>query len=141
MPAGRKPLTIADQVSRLPGSPAAKARLRVILANLAGEIGIADACHELGIEESWFFDLKHESLERWVKTLEPGSPGRRPKEERTPEQQRIAELEARARRLELELKASLLREELCARVCLDPRRAGSMPQKKQLGEARGWTSR
>jgi hypothetical protein len=52
MPAGRKPLTIADQVNRLPGSPAAKARLRVILANLAGEIGIADACRELGIEES-----------------------------------------------------------------------------------------
>ncbi len=63
MPAGRKPLSIADQVDRLAGSPVAKARLRVILANLAGEINIADACADLGIEESWFFDLKHESLE------------------------------------------------------------------------------
>ena len=112
MPAGRKPMSIADQVDRLAGSPVAKARLRVILANLAGQINVADACADLGIEESWFFDLKHESLERWVKTLEPGSPGRPPAGEQSPEQQHIAELQARAERLELELKAARLRAEL-----------------------------
>ena len=130
MPAGRKPLTIAEQVDRLPGSPAAKGRLRVILANLAGEIGVADACHELGIEESWFFDLKHESLERWVRTLEPGSPGRPPKGELTPEQQRIAELEKRARRLELELKAARLREELARKGLSRPKARGKHAAKK-----------
>jgi hypothetical protein len=112
MPAGRKPLSIADQVDRLGGSPVAKARLRVILANLAGQINVADACAELGIEESWFFDLKHESLERWAKTLEPGSPGRPPSVEKTPEQQQIAELEEKVGRLELELQAAQLRAEL-----------------------------
>ena len=112
MPAGRKPMSIADQVDRLAGSPVAKARLRVILANLAGQINIADACADLGIEESWFFDLKHQSLECWVKTLEPGSPGRPPAGEQSPEQQHIAELQARAERLELELKAARLRAEL-----------------------------
>ena len=112
MPAGRKPMSIADQVDRLAGSPVAKARLRVILANLAGQINVADACADLGIEESWFFDLKHESLERWVKTLEPGSPGRPSSGEKLPEQQHIAELQAKVERLELELKAARLRAEL-----------------------------
>ncbi len=66
----------------------AKARLRVILANLAGQISVADACADLGIEESWFFELKHESLQRWVKTLEPGSPGRPPSAEKRPNKSR-----------------------------------------------------
>jgi len=112
MPAGRKALSIAEQVERLEGSPAAKARLRVILDNLAGQIGISEACAELGIEQSWFFDLKQESLKRWVKTLEPGSPGRRPALEPTPEQQQIAQLKHQVERLELELKAAQLRTEL-----------------------------
>ena len=130
MPAGRKPLSIADQIDRLAGSPAAKARLRVILANLAGQIGIADACAELGIAESWFFDLKHESLERWAKAMEPGSPGRRPTVEPTPEQQRIVELEERVRRLELELKATQLREELARQGLSRPKSQGKHAAKK-----------
>jgi hypothetical protein len=112
MPAGRKPLSIADQVDRLEGSPVAKERLRVILANLAGQLSVSGACAALGIEESWFFELKHATLEQWVGVMEPGSPGRRPAAALTPEQQRIAELEARNQHLELELKGALLREEL-----------------------------
>ncbi len=52
---GRKPLGI-EQVDRVPGSPAAKERLRVILANIAGELSIEDACGTLGIEPSRLFD-------------------------------------------------------------------------------------
>jgi hypothetical protein len=105
-------MSIADQVDRLAGSPVAKARLRVILANLAGQINIADACADLGIEESWFFDLKHQSLECWVKALEPGSPGRPPSGGTSAEQQQIAELKVKVERLELELKSARLRAEL-----------------------------
>jgi hypothetical protein len=112
MPAGRKPLSIADQVERLAGSSVAKTRLRVILANLAGQISIADACAQLGIEQSRFFALKRETLESWVRTMEPGSPGRHPAVDRTPEQRRIAELEQRVERVELELQAAQVREEL-----------------------------
>ena len=39
MPAGRKRLVIDELVERLPGSPVAEERLRVILANIAGQIG------------------------------------------------------------------------------------------------------
>ena len=66
MPAGRKPLGIEELVKRLPGSPGAQERLRVILANIAGQISVREACVALGIEESWFFELKHRSLERWL---------------------------------------------------------------------------
>jgi hypothetical protein len=128
MPAGRKPLSIADQVDRLPGSRVAKTRLRVILANLAGQIGVADACAGLGIEESWFFDLKQESLKRWVKAMEPGSPGRRPVAEQTPEQQQIAELEERVERLKL--KGAQLREELARKGLSRPKAQGKHAAKK-----------
>jgi hypothetical protein len=130
MPAGRKPLSIDDQVDRLSGLPVAKARLRVILANLAGHIGVADACAELEICESWFFELKQESLQRWVKTLEPGSPGRRPSLEQTPEEAQISELEEQVRQLELELKAAQLREELARKGLSRPKAQAQHAAKK-----------
>ena len=130
MPAGRKPLSIADQIDRLAGSPVAKTRLRAILANLAGQINVADACAELGIEESWFFDLKHESLERWVKTMEPGSPGRPPSAEKASDQHQIAELQAKVERLELELKADQLRAELARQRLSRPKPQVSQAPKK-----------
>jgi hypothetical protein len=123
---GRKPLGI-DQVDRVPGSPEAKERLRVILANIAGELSIEDACNALGIEPSRLFDLKRRCLEDWVESLEPKTPGRKPAA-RTPEQARIDELEGRIRRLELELKAARLQEEL-GRI-VPPRRATRPPKKR-----------
>ena len=122
---GRKPLGI-DQVDRVPGSPLAKERLRVILANIAGEITIEDACNALGIEASRLFDLKRRCLEDWVELLEPKTPGRKPGA-RSAEQTRIDELETRIARLELELKAARLEEEL-ARVV--PSRQATPSRKK-----------
>jgi hypothetical protein len=120
MPAGRKPMSIADQVDRLAGSSVAKTRLRVILANLAGQLSIAEACAQLGIEQSRFFALKRETLESWVQTMEPGSPGRHPAVDRTPEQRQIAELEQRVARVELELQAAQVREELARQGLFRP---------------------
>src|SRR5262245_41475695 len=113
--AGRKPLSIPDQVEWVPGSPLAKERLRVILANLAGELSPSQACAALGIEESWYFELRHRALGRWVETLEPEPAGRRPAAPPLPEHERIADLEEQVERLELELKAAQLRADL-ARV-------------------------
>ena len=112
MPAGRKPLGIREQVDRLSGSPAARERLRVVLANLAGEMTVKEACAALGIEESRFFELRQSSLQRWAKAMEPEKPGPRPGARDTPEQERIAELEHRIRHLELELKGTRLGVEL-----------------------------
>jgi hypothetical protein len=122
MLAGRKPLGIEEQVERLSGSPAALERLRVILANFAGQISVSDACAALGIEESWFFELRQRTLQRWLEALEPEPAGRRPAPPPSPEHQRIAELQARIGRLELEKDAAELRAEL-ARASMTRRRA------------------
>lgn len=130
MPAGRKPMSIDDQVDRLEGSPVAKARLRVILANLAGELSVGEACAELDVHESRYFDLKRESLKRWLESMEPGTPGRRPAPEKTVEQEHIAELEARVRELALKLKGSQLREELARQGLSGPKAQEQAAAKK-----------
>jgi hypothetical protein len=124
---GRKPLGI-DQVDRVAGSPQAKERLRVILANIAGELSIEEACTALDIAPSRLFDLKRRCLEDWVKLLEPATPGRKPAA-RSPEQERVDELEARIARLEFALEAARLQEEL-ARAGV-PARAARVPKKKR----------
>jgi hypothetical protein len=123
---GRKPLGI-DHVDRVPGSPAAKKRLRVILANIAGELSTEDACNALGIEPSRLYDLKRRCLEDWVESLEPKTPGRKPAA-RTPEQARMDELKTRITRLELELRAARLQGKL-ARI-VPPRRPTRPPKKR-----------
>jgi hypothetical protein len=99
----------------------------VILANIAGDLTIEDACKALGVEPSRLFELKRRCLEEWVELLEPKTPGRKPAA-RSAEQARIDELETRITRLELELKAARLQEEL-ARVA--PARRGTKPPKKR----------
>jgi hypothetical protein len=109
----RKPLSVAEQLERLEGSPAAKERLRVLLLNLAGELSPGEACLDLEVQESWFFDLKHRGLQGLLEALEPGVPGRRPPPP-SPEAARIAELEAENARLQRELAAAQVRAELAA---------------------------
>jgi hypothetical protein len=75
MPSGRKPQGI-DQVELLPGSTVAKQRLEVFLANLAGQLSVAEACAQLSLHESRFFELRKRWLEESVGLLEPHQPGR-----------------------------------------------------------------
>jgi hypothetical protein len=75
MPAGRRPMGI-EQVELLSGSEAAKRRLQVFLANLAGALSVADACAALNLHESRFFELRKLWLQESVETLEPEPPGR-----------------------------------------------------------------
>jgi hypothetical protein len=75
MPSGRKPQGI-EQVELLPGSTVAKQRLEVFLANLAGQLSVAEACAQLGLHESRFFELRKRWLEESVEWLEPQQPGR-----------------------------------------------------------------
>lgn len=75
MPAGRKPMGI-EQVELLPGSTAAKRRLEVLLANLAGELTVEQACAALGLQKSRFFELRKRWLKESVQALEPEPAGR-----------------------------------------------------------------
>ena len=124
MTAGRKPQGI-EQVELLPGSAAAKRLLKVLLANLAGELSVAEACAMLGLHESRFFELRRGWLEESVAALEPQSPGRRA----NPDGKRMTVLEERVEQLQWELRVSRLREELASLGLPRPQMARPAPKK------------
>jgi hypothetical protein len=75
MSVGRKPKGI-EQVELLTGSPVAKQRLEVFLASVAGRLSVAEACAQLGLQKTQFFELRRRWLEGSVELLEPLPPGR-----------------------------------------------------------------
>lgn len=104
MPSGRPPQKTA-LVESLTGPEELKARLRVILATLAGELTIAQACEQLQVGESRFHELRKQALEGALKAIEPGQAGR-PGQHLTPEQVKLQEMQKQLDQLELELRAS-----------------------------------
>jgi hypothetical protein len=98
---GRKP-TGPQIVERLEGSPSAKQRLEVILETIAGQLTVPEACARLGIGESRFHDLRNQTLQVTLNTLEPRRLGRPPKPT-SPEQDEIDILQAKLDRARREL--------------------------------------
>ena len=98
---GRKP-TGPQIVERLEGSPSAKQRLEVILETIAGQLTIPEACARLRICESRFYDLRNQTLQATLNTLEPRRPGR-PSKRISPEQGQIDTLKAELDRAHREL--------------------------------------
>lgn len=127
MTAGRKPQGI-EQVELLPGSAAAKRLLKVLLANLAGELSVAEACATLGLHESRFFELRRGWLEESVASLEPHKSGR----PANPDGPKVTALEQRLEQLQWELRVSRLREELASLGLPRPKEARPAPKKKGL---------
>jgi len=127
MTAGRKPQGI-EQVELLPGSAAAKRSLKVLLANLAGELSVTEACAALGLHESRFFELRRRWLEQSVAALEPHRPGR----PANAEEPRVSALEDRVDELEWELRVSRLREELASLGLPRPHQPRPAPKKNGL---------
>jgi len=98
-------------VETMDGSRHAKKRLKLILDTLSGKVTIIDACAALGINEAAFHKLRRRTLEESLQGLEPRQPGRRA-HERSPEEERIEQLEDEVEQLHLELHAARVREEL-----------------------------
>lgn len=107
---GRRPGGV-KLVESLTGSELAKRRLNLILQTLAGDIGIPEACEELGIGEAMFHKMRSAYLEDSVGLLEPKAPGRKPHME-SEEEKRIRVLEAEREDLKNQLFAAQIREEL-----------------------------
>jgi len=108
--AGRKP-TGPPLVHHLDGSERAKERLEVILETVAGSITIREACDRLGIEEAMFFRLRTQALQAGLARLEPRPMGRPPRP-RSPDEERVAQLEKELHEQELEQKALQTRLEI-----------------------------
>ena len=107
---GRRPGG-AKLVDGLGGSEMAKAKLRVILRTLAGEISIPEACAEIGVGEAMFHRMRSEYLAASIELLEPKTPGRKPEVE-SPEAMRVRELEQERESLKDQLYAAQVREGL-----------------------------
>jgi len=110
MPGGRPPRG-PELVAGLEGSREAKLRLRVVLETIAGEKTIAEACAELGLEESMVHLLRQRALAAGLKELEAKPRGRPPKEERV-EPEALKALRRENEELRAKLKESELRLEL-----------------------------
>jgi hypothetical protein len=108
-------------VQRLQGEASAKQRLEVILQTVAGRLGVKEAAATLGITPQRLHTLRAEALRAGVDQLTP-RPGGRPRQTATPEQQRIAALEAEVERLGRELAASQLSTEIAVLLPGRPKR-------------------
>jgi len=108
--AGRKP-TGPPLVHHLDGSERAKERLEVILETVAGSITIREACDRLGIEEAMFFRLRTQALQAGLARLVQRPMGRPPRP-RSPDEERVAQLEKELHEQELEQKALQTRLEI-----------------------------
>lgn len=113
------------------GSDGAKRRLRVIFETIAGKKPIAEASAELGMNEASFHKLRWRVIQQSVHGLEPRKPGRKPKAT-SAEAARIEELERELERLERELKASRIREEIAVAM---PTLRGKKKDRGGEGEA------
>jgi hypothetical protein len=99
---GRKPA--GPQIAeRLEGSPAAKQRLEVILATIAGQLTVPEACQQLGIGKSRFHALRNQTLQATLEVLEPHPLGR-PTKPTSPEQAEGNAFQEEIRRLHAELE-------------------------------------
>jgi hypothetical protein len=105
---GRKPSGPAA-VERLPASPQARERLRVVLETLAGTCRIGAACARLGLSEQRFDQLRTQVLQAGLDSLEPRPAGRPPHAVPAAD---VAALQARISALEIELRAAHVREEI-----------------------------
>ena len=108
-----RPVLGTELVNRLSGSEEAKVRLKVILETVGGSRTIEDACRELDISRSRFFELRERVLQAAVADLEL-KPRGRPVEKPDPEalKQRLEALEAEHERLFDELQIAHVREEI-----------------------------
>jgi hypothetical protein len=107
---GRKP-TGTNLLEHLEGSDRAKSRLKAVLDTVSGKRSIPEVCEELGIGESMFHRVRSEVLQTALDRLEPRPLGR-PTLAASPQDLRLAELEAANLHLQLELKAAEVRREL-----------------------------
>lgn len=96
-------------VESLEGTEQARRRLRCVLATLSGDLTVEQACLDLGISPARFAEVRKEALAGAVAALEPRAAGRPAGPAPAAE---LVEAQERIRRLERELEASRIREEI-----------------------------
>lgn len=119
---------------RAAGSAEAKRRARVLLEALRGDLTVGEACGEMGVSEVRFYQIRDRFVAEGVAGLEPGMGGRPRKA--PPEDAALLALQARVERLELELKAAQLREQIALVLPRLARGARAPAEKRRVGGKR-----
>jgi len=99
-----------EYVDQLEGSSAAKKRLRIVLETMTGKRRVQEACEALAISEQRFYQLRAELLQAALERLE-SRPAGRPRRHAEKDDE-MAALEEKVAELEVELRASQVREEI-----------------------------
>ena len=133
MKTGRPPKG-GELAERAPGSEEAKRRAKAILDAMRGALTVAQACAEMGVGEARYYQLRDRLLAEGVAGLEP-KPGGRPRKA-PPEDAQVKELETRVARLELELKAARIREQIALVLPRLARGEGAPAKKRRKGKKR-----
>ena len=123
-------------VARLSGSKHAKRRMTWFLQTLAGERRVGDACAELGIRESRFFEQRAGWLQEALELLEPRSAGRPAKAEPPISAAEVQSLRKQVRELGARAAAGEVQAELARTMPHVLRRLGSGKKTKFSGRRR-----
>jgi hypothetical protein len=107
---GRRPAG-PEYVAKAEGSAQARERAEVILETLAGRCSVQQACARLGVQPTRFHQLRAAFVQGGVERLEPGTAGR-PRQQLSPEGQRIAQLEQALAEQVLAVEVAQVREEV-----------------------------
>jgi len=97
-------------IDRLDAPRAARRRVHVVMATLAGQLSIIEACGQLGVQRTRFYSLRREVLQAALDAVSRRPRGRPPA--RRDETTTISALAARIRELELTLRTAALRSEI-----------------------------
>jgi hypothetical protein len=103
----RAGLRLIDQVA---APRTARRRVRVVLATIAGELSITEACTALGVRRTRFFALRQQVLRGAVDAV-VARPRGRPRQHAEAHAE-VRDLQAQVRELELALRTTLLRSEI-----------------------------
>jgi hypothetical protein len=120
-----------EHVDALEGDATTKARLKAVLATIAGELSVEEACRRLCVSPARFHELREEALLGALSALSPKPPGRPRAAAPDPE---LVALRKRTFDLERELEAAHIRTEIAIVMphVLQPRPAaqkgGSTPE-------------
>ena len=125
-----RPIAGVNLVDHFDAPRAVRRRVRVVLATVAGQLSIADACAQLGVHRTRFHALRAQVLRGALEAVGGRARGRprAPREDTT----QVRALEARIRELELALHTALLRSEIALTMPFLLDRAG----RKKKGPAR-----
>jgi transposase-like protein len=117
---GRKPQG-PEIVRGLQGDEQQRQRLEAILDTVTGRLGVSEAAEQLQITPQRLHMLREQALQAALDALAPQPLGRPPKSGGS-EQERIDALQRENERLQRELAASKLREEIAVVLPNRPRR-------------------